>query len=133
MEEKLQENVQKKKKKEQPGRMPMCVSPSKCASYFSSVAEDVRTSSALLPALAPGEIITSSSACDVLQAIWFKKRSTDWFLLKPTFFCLWGSLSSSVYLSLLQKCLTFCGNYQSLETEVEHKTTIRTVCPFHDG
>lgn len=47
----------------------VCVSVSVCvflysikvseASYFSSVAGDVRTSSALLPELAPGEFITS--------------------------------------------------------------------------
>ena len=41
------------------------------ASYFSSAARDVRTSSALFffPALAPGEFITSPLACDCLEAI----------------------------------------------------------------
>lgn len=63
--------------------MCMCVflSPIKVsgASYFSSAAGDVRTSSALFPALAPGEFITSPLACDCLEAIQFKERAANVF------------------------------------------------------
>ncbi len=65
------------------------------ASYFSSAAGDVRTSSALFPALAPGEFITSPSARDCLEATRLKERRANVFccffllccLSEPDLFC----------------------------------------------
>lgn len=84
-------NTKKKKKRvtsKQPGRKPVCVCiplsiKVSAASYFSSAAGDVRTSSALFPALAPGEFITSASACDCLEAAQFKEQPTNVFCCFP--------------------------------------------------
>jgi len=63
--EREESNVQKLVTSKQPGRETVCVCAplsikESRASYFSSVAEDVRTSSALLSALASGESTPSS-------------------------------------------------------------------------
>lgn len=54
------------------------------ASYFSSAEGDVRASLAPFPMLAPGEFLTSPSACDCLGALWFKEQPANvfcWFTL----------------------------------------------------
>lgn len=58
----------------------------RAASYFSVEAGDVRASSALLPALAPGGFITSLLACDGGEAIQFKEEHANKLLLFCFFF-----------------------------------------------